>query len=380
MPDRSCKKCAVHIGIRHIAGILILAGSMAFGMIALSRDIENDKKVDSYRPLRKGLTLKHLAQQKLHHGRERFVNPWNIPGSRSLFDVLMWKFSRNEFKGFYDEEPFAPVTIDWKPVKEHKGLSVTFLTHSSLLIKDSGSCILVDPVLTGLSWPYRDFTPINPDTLAAMPGIDSILITHGHYDHLDLKSISRFAQTARVVSPLGYGSLLRDAGANKLKELDWYDSVSDGSREIILLPCNHWTMRNPFSGPNTALWGSYIIKTASGQVIYISGDTASFDRFEEIGREFDIDLAIFNLGAYEPRWFMKHSHMNPFEVVTAFRELGAKKLMVIHWGTFRLGDEPVHFPRRHIRDEMKRAGLSNLLVDIEHGQTLFFDAPKRAHD
>ncbi|MGD8372277.1 MAG: MBL fold metallo-hydrolase, partial [Syntrophobacterales bacterium] len=122
---------------------------------------------------------------------------------------------------------------------------------------------------------------------------------------------------------------------------------------------------------NRSLWGSYMIRTASGPTIFISGDTAYFDRFHEIGREFAIDLAIINLGAYEPRWFMAGSHMNPKETVQAFKELGAKRLMIAHWGTFRLGDEPVHFPPIDIKKEMEEEGLTDRLVHLNHGETLF---------
>jgi L-ascorbate metabolism protein UlaG (beta-lactamase superfamily) len=114
-----------------------------------------------------------------------------------------------------------------------------------------------------------------------------------------------------------------------------------------------------------------MIRTASGPTIFISGDTAYFDRFHEIGREFAIDLAIINLGAYEPRWFMAGSHMNPKETVQAFKELGAKRLMIAHWGTFRLGDEPVHFPPIDIKKEMEEEGLTDRLVHLNHGETLF---------
>jgi L-ascorbate metabolism protein UlaG (beta-lactamase superfamily) len=132
-------------------------------------------------------------------------------------------------------------------------------------------------------------------------------------------------------------------------------------------------MRNPLTGPNTALWGGYLVKTASGKTIYISGDTAYFDRFREIGAMGPIDLAVINLGAYEPRWFMKKSHMNPGETVRAFQELGARKLLVVHWGTFRLGDEPVFQPLLDIRKEMASAGLSESLVELGHGQTYHLD-------
>jgi L-ascorbate metabolism protein UlaG (beta-lactamase superfamily) len=104
--------------------------------------------------------------------------------------------------------------------------------------------------------------------------------------------------------------------------------------------------------------------------VYISGDTAYFDGFNQIGEEFDIDLAVFNVGAYEPRWFMAQSHLNPAETVQAFRELNARRLMIMHWGTFQLGDEPVHFPPRHMRDEMQRAGLLDRLVEWRHGDTV----------
>jgi len=153
--------------------------------------------------------------------------------------------------------------------------------------------------------------------------------------------------------------------------MDWYDTIHDGGQEITLLPCNHWTMRNPFVGPNRSLWGSYLIKTTGGFTIYISGDTAYFDGFRQIGEQYNIDLAVFNLGAYEPRWFMAPSHINPRETVQAFKELKAKKILVVHWGTFRLGDEPVHFPPLQFHKELKKEGLLDRLVDIKHGETYF---------
>ena len=135
-------------------------------------------------------------------------------------------------------------------------------------------------------------------------------------------------------------------------------------------------MRNPLVGPNRSLWGSFLIKTAGGLTIFVSGDSAYFKGFREIGREFSIDLAIVNLGAYEPRWFMASSHMNPPEVVQAFLELGADHLVIAHWGSFRLGDEPVHFPPQDIGREMQKQGLSHRLLRLNHGQTLFFDKSK----
>jgi L-ascorbate metabolism protein UlaG (beta-lactamase superfamily) len=237
------------------------------------------------------------------------------------------------------------------------------------MIKDLDRYLMVDPVLSGLMW-FKDFSPISFD-LDTMPRPDHILITHGHYDHLDKSSLKHFERDSHVISPLGYDGVFKDLEMNNRTRLDWFEVYREGKREIVFLPCNHWTMRNPFVGPNRSLWGSYLLKGASGSTIYISGDLAYFDRFQEIGKTFPIDLAIFNLGAYEPRWFMATSHLNPAETVQAFLELDAKRLMVVHWGTFRLGNEPVHFPPMDIEREMERRGVADRLVHLHHGETYY---------
>jgi L-ascorbate metabolism protein UlaG (beta-lactamase superfamily) len=242
------------------------------------------------------------------------------------------------------------------------------------MIKDGDAYLLVDPLFHDLFW-FTDFSPLSLD-IEQMPSPDHVLITHGHFDHLDVPSLSRLKEETHVITPLGYDSVFDDLGMRSRDQLDWFGTYREGKREITLLPCNHWTMRNPLTGPNDSLWGSFLIKTASGITIYISGDLAHFDRFSELGREFEIDLAIFNLGAYEPRWFMAGSHVNPAETAEAFMELGAKHLMIVHWGTFRLGDEPVHFPPLHIREEMERRGVLHRLIHLDHGRTLFYDASK----
>jgi N-acyl-phosphatidylethanolamine-hydrolysing phospholipase D len=194
---------------------------------------------------------------------------------------------------------------------------------------------------------------------------------HGHFDHLDTETLAYFDANTPVISPLGYDDVFQGIGMKRRDQLDWFDVYDDGQRCIHMLPCNHWTMRNPLSGPNNSLWGSYVIETASGPTVYFSGDTAYFDGFSEIGQAFDIDLAIFNVGAYEPRWFMKNSHMNPQETVQAFQELGADRMAISHWGTFRLGDEPVYAPPVQMEEAMAQAGLLDRWIPLEHGQTFF---------
>jgi N-acyl-phosphatidylethanolamine-hydrolysing phospholipase D len=317
------------------------------------------------------MNLKEIVSQKRHHGAGCFINPFGHIQHGRLLDVLKWKlWSRNRFRDQYHREVVAPVSFDWQPVKNHEGLSVTFINHASVLIKDQESCILVDPVFYGLFFFIKDFSPLTLNT-DDMPKPDLVLITHDHFDHLDIPTLKSLADDTHLLTPLGYDKIIDVLNPRPMTRLDWLDDFSHGRTRITLLPCNHWTMRNPLVGPNRSLWGSYLIQGAGGQTIYLSGDTAYFEGFRELGNMYDIDLAIINVGAYEPRWFMKSRHINPAEAVQAFRELGARRLLVVHWGTFRLGDEPVYLPPIQVREEMGKAGLAGRLVDLTHGQTVY---------
>lgn len=347
----------------------MVAGSMPAALWAAKSPYTFDDGKLPYRPLG-GRSLREIAARKEHHGNGRFVNPMGLPREGRFWELLTWKLSANAYGDTLARQPQIDVGANLDAIATHDGVSITFIKHASVLIKVGSRTYLVDPVFNEIFWFIKDFSPLAFDP-ALLPGPDHVLVTHGHYDHLDEASLSTFPAGTHVISPLGHDRVFSGLGVKNRTRLDWYDTYTDRDVTITFLPANHWTMRTPLRGPNRSLWGGYLIETAGGPTIYLSGDTAYFDGFSELGRDYDIDLAVFNLGAYAPRWFMAPSHMNPAETVRAFKEVGAQRLMIVHWGTFRLGDEPVHIPPKDLKRELEREGLADRLVDLQHGQTLF---------
>jgi L-ascorbate metabolism protein UlaG (beta-lactamase superfamily) len=226
--------------------------------------------------------------------------------------------------------------------------SLTWIGHATFVVRIGGLLCATDPIFsTRIGGAVRRLVPpgLPPEEL---PPIDVVLVSHNHMDHMDLPSLRRIGPAALYVVPLGNGALLQKAGLPRVVELDWWQSHRIGDLEVTLVPARHWSMRAPWTRDDM-LWGGFVVRGGEG-AFYHSGDTGYFDGFKEIAeRAGPIDWAMLPIGAYEPRWFMEPQHMNPDEAGQAFLDLGARVLVAMHWGTFRLTDEPIAEPPERIR-------------------------------
>lgn len=256
-----------------------------------------------------------------------------------------------------------------KEILASKEASLVWLGHASFLLTLGRKRMLIDPVLTDrMGVQARLSAPGIP--VGELPPIDLVLVTHNHRDHLDPWTIRRLGPKPTYIVPHGNAGLIASfvKGA-RIIELQWWETTRIDDVEVMLVPSRHWSMFWPWDR-NDGLWGGYVIRGPEGTA-YHSGDTGFWDRFEEIGkRAGSIDWAMLPIGAYEPRWFMHPQHMDPDESVRAARMLGAKNFVAMHWGTFKLTDEPIGAPPARARDAWAREGGSeeNLWI-LDPGET-----------
>jgi L-ascorbate metabolism protein UlaG (beta-lactamase superfamily) len=193
--------------------------------------------------------------------------------------------------------------------------------------------------------------------LADMPRLDVVTVSHSHRDHLDVPTLRSLRDGPTFVVPSDVGPILRDAGLERVIELGWWERADFGDLRVTLVPAQHWSMRMPWDR-NQSLWGGFVYESSEG-TSYHAGDTAwSEDVFRAIGERFPrIDWAMLPIGAYDPPWFMQPQHMDPDEAVRAFETIGARTLVAMHWGTFKLTDEPTGEPPERLRAIWAKRGL-----------------------
>jgi L-ascorbate metabolism protein UlaG (beta-lactamase superfamily) len=312
-----------------------------------------------------------------HFDGRQFFDPDGVP-PKSLRQVLRWQFGRDRQRKTWPKwvpSPHAdtpPARVDGEQVR----LSV--IGHASWLIQTSGLNILVDPVWSvraspvGWAGPKRRNDPgIDFDLL---PAIDVVLVSHGHYDHLDVATLSRLAArfSARMITPLGNDIAMRRAAPKSgVETFDWHERVELSKRvTVTLVPTRHWTARGLFDR-NKALWASFVLATPAGK-IYIVCDSGFGDgrHFRRVAQAHGpLRLAILPIGAYEPRWFMRDQHMNPSDAVKALADCGAEQALAHHHGTFQLTDESIDAPLTALHAALDEANIPRgRFVALKPGQ------------
>ena len=285
----------------------------------------------------------------------RFQDRATTP-ERGPRDMLRWQLER--LRGSRPTQADSPAPFrsnDGKLVQELPA-SLTWVGHASFVLRLGNAFVAVDPIFSErISGVVKRLAPVGL-SYEALPPLDVVCLTHNHRDHLDMPTLKRLGPKPLYVVPLGNGPLLKDAGFPNVVELDWWETHRLGSLEITLVPARHWSMRFPWDR-NDMLWGGYVFRGPEGTA-YHSGDTALFDTFSEIGKRMGpIDWAMLPIGAYEPRWFMQPQHMNPEDAGQAFEMLGARSFVAMHWGTFKLTDEPTSEPPGRMRTWFSERGI-----------------------
>ncbi|MFI5347902.1 MAG: MBL fold metallo-hydrolase [Elusimicrobiota bacterium] len=283
-----------------------------------------------------------------HFDGETFYNLDRSKTVKKTFrDFLKWRFTPRP-RGYWPARADNPFSPELPRSLGAAALAVTGINHATDLIQFQGLNILTDPVFSERVSPVSWIGPrrVRPPGLAfdALPRIDVVLVSHNHYDHMDLPTLVRLHRRdrPRFIVPLGNARIL--SGIEGVVELDWWQvAVVGDDSSVTLVPVQHWSGRSLFDR-RRALWGGFFIRRGSASVFF-AGDTGYGEHFAMIrDRLGPPDLSLLPIGAYEPRWFMKDQHINPDEAVRAHLDLGSRRSVGMHFGTFRLTDEGIDDP------------------------------------
>ena len=305
--------------------------------------------------------------------RRRYENPGES-ASRTMRELLRWQLTavRRPWPAWVEQE--HAVTL---PGAVPTGtLALTFVNHSTFLLQTGAATILTDPVWSDRASPLPFAGPRRvhaPGVLFdRLPRIDIVLVSHNHYDHMDLHTLRRLEarDRPRFVTGTGNGPFLRARGLSRVDELTWWQSIDLGAVRVAMGPAQHFSARTPFDR-NRTLWGSFVIE-GDWPRVFFAADTGYWRHFEEVRASFGpIELALLPIGAYEPRWFMRPAHMNPADAVQAHLDLQARLSVAMHFGTFRLTDEARDEPPQQLGEALDARGVPrDRFRVLPPGQTL----------
>jgi L-ascorbate metabolism protein UlaG (beta-lactamase superfamily) len=300
-----------------------------------------------------------------HFDGVRFFNPGE-PEPRGRLAFLRWQLTD---RGLPWPASFpSPFPPDRPPARvEGEAVRVTHVGHASFLLQTQGRNILIDPVWADRASPFAFVGPkrVNAPGIAFedLPAIDTVLVTHNHYDHMDMITVGRLWQRfrPRIITPLGNDTILKAAVPELVAQtVDWDDVVDLGGGLVVHVePTLHWSARGTMDRSH-ALWASFVVE-AGPKKIYCVGDSGfgQGETFRRVARRHPgLAIALLPIGAYEPRWFMRRSHMNPDEAVQGLEFCGASQAFGHHWGTFRLTNEAVEQPVEDLAAALAKRGVA----------------------
>lgn len=318
-----------------------------------------------------------------HCDGTHFFNPPGCLQARGFSELPRWWYQRLVLRQGSRwpravPAPLTPVLPEGIPAGR---LAVTFIGHSTFLLQLPGLNILTDPVFASRAGPFGLLGPKRARRaalgLSHLPRIDVVVLSHNHYDHLDLPALQWLARQHRptVVTTLGNRAWLEARGVGRVTELDWWQSHHPAPNlEAICTPAQHFAARTPWDRSRT-LWGGFMLRTAVG-LVYFAGDSGWAPFFDQVRTRLGPPmLALLPIGAYEPRWFMEAVHMNPDESVRAHLALGARRSIGMHFGTFQLTDEDIDEPLRALVAARTAHGVAEEdFSTLEFGETRLLGA------
>jgi N-acyl-phosphatidylethanolamine-hydrolysing phospholipase D len=318
-----------------------------------------------------------------HHTKNGFRNIYQNP-EHGFTTLLRWKLGLGPKDTpaipHARTEPYKPdiMAPDYQLIynPDPEKIQITWIGHSTFLIQVEGINILTDPIfnfssspVTGLG-PKRQSPPGIP--FDRLPPIDAVLESHNHYDHLDLYTVKKLGNSPRYFIPLKLGKWFNDQEITNYVEMDWWGASIFKGISIVSVPIQHFSSRS-VNDRNKTLWTGWVLKTKRGK-IFFAGDTGYSPHFREIrDRLGPMRLALLPIGAYQPRWLMETMHMDPPDAVSAHKDLMAEHSIGIHWGTFKLTDEPLGEPPLYLKKALKEASLKeDSFLVMKFGETRIF--------
>lgn len=327
----------------------------------------------------------HYDASKAHHTSSGFKNIY-YEDNKGFWEFMKWKWSQSskEIPGV-DDYDFTIDKTHHEFIKTNtEKPTLTWIGHATFLIQFAGLNILTDPQFSQraspLSWagPQRVIEPAI--AIKNLPDIDVAIISHDHYDSLDLETVIALAKhnsqrALTFIVPLGMKAWFDDLELASIEvvELDWGQSHNINNVRFIAEPSQHWGKRTLFDAFER-LWASWVIE-GNDKKIFFAGDTGYAPHFKEIGQKYgQFELALIPIGAYEPRWFMKPYHVNPEESVKLHQDLNAKYSVAMHWGTFILTDEPLDEPPVKLKEALTKYNIPEGSFEVyQHGETRLLD-------